>query len=192
MRRRPSSASIHPHRQERGRRNPGARARAGVLPMSAADRIASGAAPAARATSSRKDCGARMSSVDRSDCRPFVRPASKPDRNRGRVMRRSDDDPPRPALYAAGELSGVDLILECEPPRAGETRATAIQNDGAGGLAPLSLRGSTRAEPVGLGADRRTIGPYPQKPAGHEWTTLFLLRKRQQPLYRRILSSGMS
>jgi len=51
--------------------------------MSAADRIASGAAPAARATSSRKDCGARMSSVDRSDCRPLVRPASKPDRNRG-------------------------------------------------------------------------------------------------------------
>src|SRR3984957_13182090 len=55
-----------------------------------------------------------MSSVDRSDSRPLARPASKPDRDRRRVMARADDRSPRPRLHGAADLCGVDLILACE------------------------------------------------------------------------------
>ena len=101
------------------------------------------------------------------------------------------DDQARPARHdAADELCGVDLILECEraasrrnprdrdPKRWTNTRCT------------LPLHCGTRTKPRRLGADLRTIDPN-QKPAGQLWSAGFLLWK-QQPLYRRILSAGMS
>ena len=82
-------------------------------------------------------------------------------------MGRADDDSPRVSLDAAGELCGVDLILEgkraagCR--NTGRPRSETMEQDG---LAPLPLHGRTRTEPRRLGADLQTIGPGPEKLAG--------------------------
>ena len=66
-------------------------------------------------------------------------------------MARADGDSPRARLNAAGELCGVDLILECEllqkPPQSPRPRSKTMEQDG---LAPVPVHGSTRTEPRSL------------------------------------------
>ena len=90
--------------------------------MSAADRIASAVKKhlcAFKATASARDlieeALRRGYELDRSlRPPPLARPASKPDRDRRRVMPRVDDHSPRARLDPPADLCGVDLILECE------------------------------------------------------------------------------
>ena len=82
--RRPSSGTIHPHRQERGRRNPAPALAPEFLSMSAADRIASGVAkhlfeftpPAASTRDLIDEAFRRGYELDRSVRLPAARPTS--------------------------------------------------------------------------------------------------------------------
>jgi hypothetical protein len=141
--------------------------------MSAADRIASGVKKhlcAFKATASARDlieeALRRGYELDRSlRPPPLARPASKPDRDRRRVMPRVDDHSPRARLDPAANLCGVDLILECE--RAASRRNPRHRDPKRWSKTAWRRYLYTAAhatEPVGLGAHLRAIEPVPKSP----------------------------
>jgi hypothetical protein len=82
-------------------------------------------------------------------------------------MARADDHSPRARFNAAVELCGSTSSSNASAPPAGETRATAIQNDGAGrpGAAISTRQHTHRACWTWSGSsDNRTPSPKARRP----------------------------
>jgi hypothetical protein len=169
--------------------------------MSAADRIASGVAkhlfdfrpPTASTRDLIEEAFRRGYELGRSvRLLALPRPASKPDRDRRRVMGRADDHSPRTPLDAAADLCGVDLILECE--RAASRRNPRHRDPKRWSKSAWRRYVYTAAHApslVDLERDLRTIAPN-QKPAGQLWTAGFSFGALgvKQGLHRGLIEPG--
>src|ERR1700733_9172977 len=91
-----------------------------------------------------------------------------------------------PAMTLRTNFAGSTSSSNVNAPPAPQSARSRSETMDQDRLATLPLHGGTRTKPRRLGADLRTIDPN-QKPAGQLW---FIVE--QQPLYRRILSAGMS
>ena len=105
-------------------------------------------------------------------------------------MGRADDNSPRTHLDAAADLCGVDLILECE--RAASRRNPRHRDPKRWSKSTWRRYLYTAAHAPSLVDLKRIFGrEHPIKSPPANYGRRAFLSRKQEPLYRRILSSGI-